>query len=446
MFTPSFESLVLVVYTIIQFLTPGAESVGGLSGNDSIFRASIACLDAPSGLLFIWAVSDFILHLDPNSRFRLARFGLLHMRDSHDRGTRLRISTRLSPLQFFSTSTRIAKLYVVNENDESHDPGPSNVRPVNNKEITFYLSLNSFIVPYLWQDRTKVLETRRFRLSRRLILEAGALSLTRLCHFFTICISLLATRILLIIFLFPPSWSRVVIILSELSRSSMAITQEISVFTYSCYAKGIHAWFGPHDVQFRERRKKLPPDFQANFEDKFYEFLGINYPAKLAFIMAKRLWTYQYRIWVFLALPEGLNPGEKIFSLLSIPAEEEFDKRAEARSILLKVFEERQNGDSHLYDVQFDNVPRQLYNEAMSSGLQALPILRYGLGSLLLVGLLIGLLAPVILALPDTPSHAGIYWAVEQGLVTLLKYYDFSTCRVNTAFGEPPAQVPDSEA
>jgi hypothetical protein len=109
----SFKYSIVCIYVILQFITPASDTLGGLSGNDSIVRASIASLDAPSGLLFTWATMNYLMNI-PTGRLYLPRFGLLHSLNREDSlGKELRLSARLSWTSFFSTSTRIAQLFRV---------------------------------------------------------------------------------------------------------------------------------------------------------------------------------------------------------------------------------------------------------------------------------------------------------------------------------------------
>src|ERR1700735_4643400 len=77
------------------------------------------------------------------------------------------------------------------------------------------------------------------------VLEAGALSFARLCHFIVVSLTLFVVRVVLICLFIPPMWQRSIIIFSELRRSTMAISQEISVMIYSFFYKGVHTWPSP---------------------------------------------------------------------------------------------------------------------------------------------------------------------------------------------------------
>jgi hypothetical protein len=106
-----FKYAMVSVYVISQFITPASESLGGLSGNDSIARACLASLDASSGLLIVWAALNYITNCK-SGWFHLPRFQYLHTVHLDEfRATQLHLSSRTSWKSFFSTSTRVAKLY-----------------------------------------------------------------------------------------------------------------------------------------------------------------------------------------------------------------------------------------------------------------------------------------------------------------------------------------------
>jgi hypothetical protein len=106
-----FKYAMVSLYVISQFITPASDSLGGLSGNDSIARACLASLDASSGLLFAWAALNFVTNCK-SGWFYLPRFSYLQTVNLEEfTATQLHLSSRTSWKSLFSTSTRVAKLY-----------------------------------------------------------------------------------------------------------------------------------------------------------------------------------------------------------------------------------------------------------------------------------------------------------------------------------------------
>lgn len=113
MVVTAFKYVVLSLYVFAQLATPATDSLGGVSGNDSILRACIASLDASSGLLFLWAIFNYTFEID-RSWIYLSRFTFLHSYKYDDAlGTNLRLSARTSWAQFSSTTIRVAKLFEI---------------------------------------------------------------------------------------------------------------------------------------------------------------------------------------------------------------------------------------------------------------------------------------------------------------------------------------------
>lgn len=97
---------------VLQFANVATDSLCGLSGQDSIVRASVTSLDSSAGLLFLWATLNFIYPPGRNSRFCLSRWALLHPTPA-DSSRRLKLSMRSSWLQITSTTKRVARIKVL---------------------------------------------------------------------------------------------------------------------------------------------------------------------------------------------------------------------------------------------------------------------------------------------------------------------------------------------
>jgi hypothetical protein len=294
----------------------------------------------------------------------------------------------------------------------------------------------------MWYSEMKLKRKNTVALDRNTVLEAAALSLARLWHFVVISFALFVVRVVLICLFIPPMWQRTFIIFSELSRSTMAISQEMSVMTYSCFYKGVHTWASPawHPAQ---KQSDTADEWEKDFEKKFYQFLGVNIIAKINFWVIK--WTLPY---IDRALKGASLPGigHRIFSGFNGPEKDEFDREAQAATLLLKIHEDEYGGSRELYTFRFERVPQSICGpRVLENSLWAEWYLRAFLGPFIIAFHLPGLIAPVLFSLADLHPLAHVYWVVEQGAVNFLRYYDFCSIRVNTRFGEAPARSVDSE-
>jgi hypothetical protein len=293
----------------------------------------------------------------------------------------------------------------------------------------------------MWYPNT-ILKKNTVALDTYTVLEAGALSFARLCHFIVVSLALFAVRVVLICLFIPPMWQRTIIIFSELSRSTMAISQEISVMVYSCFYKGVHTWPSP---AWRRPKKQsdTADEWEKDFEEKFYKFLGMNLIAKINFRVIKWTWAYIDRA---LKGAKFSGIGRRIFSGFNGPKEDDFESSTMAATLLLKINEVEYGGPRELYTFRFESVPQSIYGTwVLETSLQAEWYLRAFLGPFIIAFHLPGLIAPILFSLADLHPLAHVYWVVEQGAVNLLKYYDFCNIRVNTRFGEAPATSIDRE-
>jgi hypothetical protein len=295
----------------------------------------------------------------------------------------------------------------------------------------------------MWYSNTS-LQNKRVVLTSNTVIEAGALSLARLCHFILLCSFIFTIRLIFICLALPSGWQRTVIILSELGRVIMSIGQEISIMVYSCFYRGIHTWPSPNwrrpkrEGQSEERsdtHSGTPSQWETKFEENFYMFLGHNYIAKVVFRITKWSWPWFDRALDRAKLP---RPGYRVFSGFLVPEDIEFEKSVGAATLCLKVYDEKQSGyRKHLYTETFERVPASIHGPWILGGsLLAVKSLRLVLGTVLLALLLPSLLAPIIFTFADSHPLAQVYWAVEQGAVVVLKYYDFCGAKVNTRFEE----------
>lgn len=294
----------------------------------------------------------------------------------------------------------------------------------------------------MWRTKPSTFRSK-VDLNSYVVLDAAALSLARLYHFVVLCTGLFLFRLLLAWFLLPAGLTKAFIMTSEFGRFCIAIGQEISIMTYSCFYKGVHTWASPG----WRRPGRTPPaggstsrdgddgvrsSWERDFERNFYAHLGPNFLAVVVFRLVSSAWPLVDGALKWMG---AWRPGPRIFSGFVAPRDDEFDKRAGARTFQLHVFDVQQNSSEKLlYVVRFERVPRAIAIRLKSS-LKAKRILRLVLGPILFCLVLAGLVAPFMLSLGNVAPAVGVYWAVEQFAVIVLKYYDCCNIFVNTKFG-----------
>ena len=103
--SPRFLLILFIMST--QLMLFGTESLGGVSGQDSIIRSSIASLDLSGGLLFLNAAYEYVFNPGRHSYMHIPRWRLLHSR-GEDLTDVIRITTRTRWLPVFAPSKRRA--------------------------------------------------------------------------------------------------------------------------------------------------------------------------------------------------------------------------------------------------------------------------------------------------------------------------------------------------
>lgn len=121
MSSESFRYAATALLGIFQFVPLATDTLGGLSGNDSIARASLAALDWTSGLLLVFAMLNFSFPYDPQAAgrrsnrapwYHIPRFEKLHSQHLDSvRGTQIRMTCRTNWRQLFTSEVRVADLY-----------------------------------------------------------------------------------------------------------------------------------------------------------------------------------------------------------------------------------------------------------------------------------------------------------------------------------------------
>jgi hypothetical protein len=208
--------------------------------------------------------------------------------------------------------------------------------------------------------------------------------------------------------------------------------------TYSCWYKGIDVWFSPEWTPRAYGRGWKELEMQANervFEKSFGSFLKYNYPARISVSLARQILP---RIDAMLRRANLPHPGTRLFSGFSFLAEEDFYESTNAKTMLLEVFEDKESGvnaEGFAYKILIKQVPDRV-RIRLRLAIGPEKALRVVLGPILLLLLTPSLLTPILFALADSNKLAQVYFTVEQSVVLLFKWYDWSKVKVNTRFEE----------
>ena len=103
--------LFLTALTIFpQLLLFGTDTLGGVSGQDSIIRSTIAALDISAGLIYLNGVYEFVFTPAKDSYLHIPRWGKLHSAEYNATSNKMQITTRTRWLPVFALSQRSARL------------------------------------------------------------------------------------------------------------------------------------------------------------------------------------------------------------------------------------------------------------------------------------------------------------------------------------------------
>src|SRR5438445_10024341 len=91
-----------VLIAIPQLLFFGTDTLGGVSGQDSIIRSSVAALDISAGLIILNGAYEFIFKPGKDSYLHVPRWGMLHPRGYQNLSNKMKITTRTRWLPVFA--------------------------------------------------------------------------------------------------------------------------------------------------------------------------------------------------------------------------------------------------------------------------------------------------------------------------------------------------------
>ena len=267
------------------------------------------------------------------------------------------------------------------------------------------------------------------QLTRETVHRAAALSIARWFILLATSTIILVIRGTLLWEFTPTLALRIVVLLSEIGRWIVVVTQTGSVLTYSCQYKAVGTWFFPVD--------KVPtgPFWDRETQDAFralvWENMSYMWHAKLVF------WIMEQTVVAVTARP--------FFSKFTSPPQTEYEAENGATDLDLLVYDDDVSPHDPKYTIRFRNTPR-IVLECLKTALYGTleQKLMFGVPSLALG--LCGVIAPVLFAYCDPlDPKAKYFWIAEQIVVSLVKYYDWEDWGINTTFGRGVALTSEHE-
>lgn len=122
--TSFFEVSAHLINTFIQTATIKSGSCGGLSGQDSVWRATMASMDHTLGMGFLAGLCNMII--DPDNFLRLPIWDFFHTR-AGARAGEVELNFRNSVDGIMSASTRRKGTVTIIQGPIDDQPGPSSV-------------------------------------------------------------------------------------------------------------------------------------------------------------------------------------------------------------------------------------------------------------------------------------------------------------------------------
>ncbi|KAJ6593170.1 hypothetical protein B0H19DRAFT_1280037 [Mycena capillaripes] len=261
-----------LINTLIQTATIKTGSYGRVSGQDSVWRATMATMDHTLGMGFLAGLCNMVF--DPNNFLRLPIWDFLHTR-AGVRAGEVVLTFRNSIAGIKSATRRKGTLTRV-EGPLISQPGPSSA-PDNaeTNEVEFTPNLSQSFIPYIMAVNPA---SRHVTVAR---------SVAR----FTICLASLllvfTARVVFLSFFMRAGWTRNLLYAAEVGRMIMILMQESSILTYSCAYKCVETWacqgvynFGP----------SWSDQEQDDFDRDTVEFIGYAFHAQAIFWAVSKFW------------------------------------------------------------------------------------------------------------------------------------------------------------
>lgn len=274
--------------------------------------------------------------------------------------------------------------------------------------------------------RVSKLERNQLTLSPSAVENAAAFSIARFAILLSWSLILFSIRVSFLWYYMSSWWQKAIILISECGRLAMVIFQELSIMTYSCQYKGVSTWGTAPSARMG---KYWNEEKQKEFKNAVLDEIGRHYFAKCIFLGIERVWHTAYPLSSWMFPPDHV--GEFMFAKFCSPAADRF---TEGNDLIVTVHEKWPSAEEkHLYSITFRRVPDIVVRE-MQSYLMPSTEQRLWFGYPTLIPALAGIIAPILFTLGQPSTFALIYWLVEQSIVNLVKYYDFSECSINSKF------------
>ncbi|KAL4820345.1 hypothetical protein BDW67DRAFT_172590 [Aspergillus spinulosporus] len=401
-------TLVMTGITIaLQILTAATDSFCGLSGQDSVVRAILAPLDAASGLLIFLALLHYFGFIRDGFILNLPRWSLLHA--TADR--QIEKPTRIAILQWTGGSTEDASDYDVIPNT------------------------SLFMVPYmrarvLPQQPAANLPRTQVAMSRIGVENAAAQSFVRFLTVVTWSTILYFAHNAVLWFYVGRWWVYIPLTFAGFGRLLITMFQASSIFTYSCYYKGVYTWAYPGP---RFDAWAWDDARQQAFSELVWTHLHFNYPTKAFYYLLRLLWPPA----IFRLVPSHIS-GASMYSMFQSPSADEF-AHAQGR-LEIRIAERTSSTVRNLYEVHFLNV-----SEEIRYGLQ-FPLVpsrmeMWLFGGSTAIPAIIDIIEPVIAGVINADPVPKALYLLEQVVVAAFRYYDFSDQSINTKIGNEIAMA-----
>ncbi|KAJ7619789.1 hypothetical protein DFH06DRAFT_1235021 [Mycena polygramma] len=421
------------ISTFIQSVAIKSGSYGGVSGQDSIWRGTMACMDHTLGMGFLAGLCNMIIN--PDNFLRLPVWDFLHTRD----GMKIKEITLNLRHGITTTATkrkgRITTLAagpaVVAE------AGPSSASGNSQRiEEQFTPNLSQSFIPYIL---TATPPDKPVNVTKRSLHRTAARSVARLVICLASVMLVFIARVVLLSIFMPSGLARTCLYLAEVGRLLTVVMQELSILTYSCSYKGIGTWASPPAYRLGPLWNNAE---QSEFDSDTVEFIGYALHAQAVFWAANKFWrwmgdpsegSWKWRLKVANII------GASVSARFTSPSAEAFER---VENFRLHVMEPKPlTNDTEWedkYQVDFE-VPSGAI-EMLQSNLHAKKAYRL-FAIVVLPFAICGYVGPAGFFTEEPTSTGQICFGVMQGMAFCLTYVDFMNRSINCEYVEDPVDV-----
>ena len=387
-----------------QLLPITNDSFGGVSGQDSVWRAVLAQMDQSMGGLYLVGLFSIAI---PRTSISAHRTGLLHTPYPTSVDS-IEVVVRQKWMHLASQERRRGQLFMLPNNDNALDFSPN---------------LSMFIIPYMLNCDPP--PTQFIRLTRVDLHKTAARSVARYGIFLATIGVLSAVRMTILWFYMENGVERYLMLGSEIGRCAMAVLQESSILTYSCGYKCVSTWASP--VIYAE----WDISEEGKFRNEVVQSIGHAYHAYALFLLVELIWK-----WMGFLFPWWQRQfGPRIFSQFNSPGDDEF---REEEQVILRLRVEKQLDFSatwkEKYTVDF-KVPKAFGSRALTEILVGEPWLRWGAICFLGGFAVCGVLGPIKFFGDGRPANgAKIMFTIMQLVAWVPFYKDIPNQSINCGF------------